>query len=131
MLSDEYRYKILKALEANPAISQRALARELGISLGKVNYCVQALVEKGMVKAKNFKDNTNKRGYIYVLTPKGIEDRAAVAARFLRRKVKEYKDLQDEIKTLRRDVTLRQKVVTTAQEESPRKAHSAQGKTGN
>ena len=104
MLSDEYRYKILKALEANPAISQRRLASELGISLGKVNYCVQALMERGMVKVKNFKGSTNKRGYIYVLTPKGIEDRAAATAAFLRKKLNEHKAVQQEIEALRREL---------------------------
>ncbi len=103
-LSDENRYKILKALEANPAISQRELARELGISLGKINYCIQALIAIGMVKAKNFKENEKKRGYIYVLTPKGIEDKAAVTARFLRLKLKEHKELQREIEMLRSEV---------------------------
>ncbi len=101
MLSDEHRYKILKALKANPAISQRELARELGLSLGKINYCIQALIKIGVVKAKNFKNNENKRGYIYVLTPEGIEDKAAVTARFLRRKLEEHKDLQREIEALR------------------------------
>lgn len=103
-LSDEYRYKILKALEANPAISQRELARELGISLGKTNYCLQALVEIGMVKARNFKNSANKRGYIYVLTPKGIEDKAAVTVRFLRRKLEEHRNLGLEIETLRSEI---------------------------
>lgn len=104
-LSDEHRYKILKALEANPTTSQRELARELGISLGKVNYCVQALVEKGMVKAKNFKNSNNKRGYVYVLTPRGIEDRATVAGRFLRRKLQDHAELQREIEVLRAEMT--------------------------
>jgi EPS-associated MarR family transcriptional regulator len=104
MLSDEYRYKILKALEANPEASQRELARELGISLGKTNYCLKALIEKGMVKAKNFKNNASKRKYAYVLTPSGIEDRAVVAARFLQRKLKEYEQLQLEIGRLRAEV---------------------------
>jgi len=67
MLSDEYRYKILKRLEVNPEISQRELAGELGISLGRVNYCIQALVEKGLVKANNFRNSKNKKGYAYLL----------------------------------------------------------------
>jgi len=101
-LSDEYRYKIPKALEANPAISQRELARELGIRLGKVNYCIQALVGKGMAKARNY--SSNKTDYIYVLTLKGGEDRAAVAVRFLREKIGEHEDLQREIHRLRIEV---------------------------
>lgn len=104
-LSDEYRYKILKALEINPAISRRELARELGVSLGKANYCLQELVERGMVKAKSFKSSTNKRRYIYILTAKGVEDRTAVTARFLRRKLEELKALQREIEMLKREMT--------------------------
>jgi len=104
MLTDEYRYKVLKLLAENPHMSQRDLARELGISLGKVNYCIQALIEKGMVKAGNFKNSQNKQAYAYLLTPKGIEDRAKVTARFLNRKLAEYEALQTEIENLRREV---------------------------
>ena len=104
MLTDEYRYKVLKLLAENPHLSQRDLARELGISLGKVNYCIQALIEKGMVKAGNFKNSQNKQAYAYLLTPKGIDDRAKVTARFLNRKLAEYEALQTEIENLRREV---------------------------
>ena len=104
MLTDEYRYKVLKLLAENPHLSQRELARELGISLGKVNYCLQALIEKGMVKVGNFKNSQNKYAYAYLLTPKGIEDRAKVTARFLNRKLAEYETLQAEIENLRREV---------------------------
>lgn len=104
MLTDEYRYKVLKLLAENPHMSQRDLARELGISLGKVNYCIQALIEKGMVKVGNFKNSQNKQAYAYLLTPKGIEDRAKVTARFLNRKLAEYEALQTEIENLRREV---------------------------
>lgn len=104
MLTDEYRYKVLKLLAENPHLSQRELARELGISLGKVNYCIQALIEKGMVKAGNFKNSQNKQAYAYLLTPQGIEDKAKVTARFLNRKLVEYEALQAEIEHLRREV---------------------------
>jgi|SRR5690606_19036546 len=104
MLTDEYRYKILKLLSNNPHISQRELSRELGISLGKVNYCIHALIEKGIVKASNFKNSQNKQAYAYLLTPKGIEDKAKVTARFLNRKLAEYETLQTEIEVLRREV---------------------------
>lgn len=106
MLTDEYRYKVLKLLAENPNLSQRDLARELGISLGKVNYCIQALIEKGMVKAGNFKSSQNKQAYAYLLTPKGIEDKARVTARFLNRKLVEYEVLQSEIERLREEVLL-------------------------
>ena len=103
MLSDEYRYKILKRLEANPEISQRELAGELGISLGRVNYCIQALVEKGLVKANNFRNSKNKKGYAYLLTPRGIEDKAKITLEFLKIKLAEHEALTKEIKTLRKE----------------------------
>lgn len=104
MISDENRYRILKALEADPSMSQRELAKKLGLSLGKVNHCVQALIEVGALKSSNFKKSTNKKGYMYVLTPKGIEEKAVVSARFLKRKLEEYKMIKLEIESLRKEV---------------------------
>lgn len=104
MLSDEYRYKILKRLEDNPEMSQRELAGELGISLGRVNYCIQALIEKGLVKAKNFRNSKKKTGYAYLLTPRGIEEKIKITAYFLKRKVEEYAALEKEIEQLRDEV---------------------------
>jgi len=103
MLTDEYRYRILKLLEADPHASQRRIADELGISLGRVNYCLQALIEKGLVKVNNFRNNANKRGYLYLLTPRGIEDKAVVTARFLKRKLDEYEALKRELDELQRE----------------------------
>ena len=103
MLTDEYRYKILKILEANPEISQRDLARELEISLGRVNFCVKALIEKGLLKATNFHNSNNKLAYMYFLTPKGLEEKSVITARFLKLKVQEYANLQAEIEELRKD----------------------------
>jgi EPS-associated MarR family transcriptional regulator len=103
MLSDEYRYKILKRLEADPDISQRKLAGELGISLGRANYCLQALVEKGLVKARNFRNNKNKKGYIYLLTPAGLEEKARMTVAFLKYKTLEYERLSKEIEDLRQE----------------------------
>lgn len=103
MLSDEYRYKILKRLEADPDVSQRELAGELGISLGRVNYCVQALVEKGFVKASNFRNSQNKVAYSYLLTPRGLEEKVRATAHFLKRKVAEYEALEKEIDLLRKE----------------------------
>lgn len=105
MLDDEYRYKILKTLSENPEISQRALARELNISLGKVNYCLKALVEKGLLKATNFRNNKNKLAYMYLLTPRGIEEKASITVRFLKYKLQEYEALSHEIEELRREAT--------------------------
>jgi EPS-associated MarR family transcriptional regulator len=104
MLSDEYRYKILKCLEANPEMSQRELAGELGISLGRVNYCMQALIEKGLLKANNFRNSKNKKGYAYLLTPRGIEDKAKMTVEFLKIKLAEHDALKKEIKSLQQEV---------------------------
>ncbi len=103
MLTDEYRYKIFKILEANPEISQRDLARELGISLGRVNFCLKALIEKGLLKATNFRNSKNKLAYMYFLTPSGIEEKSAITAQFLKIKMQEYADLETEIDQLRRE----------------------------
>lgn len=100
MLTDEYRYRILKKLETNPEVSQRELAKELGISLGKANFCIQALIEKGFVKAKNFKNSQNKKAYIYLLTAKGIEEKASITLKFLKLKMAEYQALKAEIEHL-------------------------------
>lgn len=103
MLTDEYRYKILKELQQDPDISQRELARRLGISLGKANFCLKALIEKGFVKADNFKNSTNKVGYLYLLTPKGIEEKGVLTKAFLQRKLIEYEELAKEIEQMRQD----------------------------
>lgn len=109
MLTDEYRYKILKLVADNPEISQRELAQQLDISLGKVNYCLRALIEKGLLKASNFRNSKNKLAYMYLLTPHGIEEKAAITMRFLKYKVQEYQALQAEIEELRREAALLEK----------------------
>jgi len=106
MLTDEYRYKILKRFESNPEISQRELAIELGVSLGRANYCIQALIEKGLVKAKNFKNSQNKKAYMYYLTPKGIEAKASITLAFLKHKIAEYQALKTEIEHLEYEANL-------------------------
>jgi MarR family transcriptional regulator, temperature-dependent positive regulator of motility len=103
-LSDETRYRLLKYLEANPDASQRALARELGVSLGKVNYCMRALLDRGWVKMLNVKNSDNKLAYKYLLTPKGIEQKARITVRFLRKRLAEYEALEEEISMLRKEV---------------------------
>lgn len=84
-------------------MSQRQIARELGISLGKANYCLKALIEKGLLKAGNFRNSKNKLAYAYKLTPKGIEEKASVTVRFLKKKINEYEQLQKEIDELRKE----------------------------
>lgn len=101
MLTDEYRYKILKALEENPEISQRDLARELGISLGRVNFCLKALIDVGLLKVSNFKNSRNKLAYMYLLTPSGVKEKSLITERFLKLKMQEYQALEAEINMLR------------------------------
>ena len=110
MLDEKSRLLILKSLESRPEISQRELAKELGISLGKVNFCINALVEKGLVKVNNFQSNPNKRSYIYLLTPRGIEAKASLTIEFLKAKVREYEALSEEIESLRSEVAQLQEV---------------------
>jgi len=97
MIGDEISYGLFKLLEANPDIRQREVAKHLGVSLGKVNYCLRSLVAKGWIKTVNFKNCNNKMAYAYLLTPRGIEAKAAVTRRFLQRKMEEYEALRDEI----------------------------------
>jgi EPS-associated MarR family transcriptional regulator len=102
MLTDEYRYKILKLIEANPEISQRELAEQLHVSLGKANFCIKALVQIGLIKVNNFRNNKNKMAYMYLLTPKGIEEKTLITLRFLKSKTEEYEALRliiDELKS--------------------------------
>lgn len=99
--ANETHLRLLRLLEANPALSQRELAQELGISVGKINYCVNALLARGWIKARNFKNSRNKLAYAYLLTPSGIEQKAALTLRFLRRKLGEYEQLHREIAELR------------------------------
>jgi len=103
-LNEEIRYKLLKILEQNSNISQRELSKELGVSLGKVNYCMKALAEKGLVKARNFKQNPRKKGYLYILTPKGIEEKAKVTSLFLKRKMLDLEVLKSEIEQIRSEL---------------------------
>jgi EPS-associated MarR family transcriptional regulator len=101
MLSEELRYKLLKLLGPNPHLSQRELARELDMSLGKVNYCMRALTDKGWIKATNFKNSRNKIAYMYLLTPRGLEAKARLTRRFLQIKMREYEALKLEIEQIR------------------------------
>jgi EPS-associated MarR family transcriptional regulator len=103
MLSDEMGYKLMRLLEANPELSQREAARELGVSLGRVNYCVQALIRKGWLKATRFRNSENKAAYLYLLTPRGLEEKASLTLAFLRIKTREFQLLRAEIQKIRRE----------------------------
>jgi len=101
VLNDENRYKLLKLLHENPEMNQREIASALGLSLGKVNFCLKALVEKGWVKVGNFSRSPNKKAYVYLLTLRGIEQKAQVTRDVLERKQKEYEALKSEIELLK------------------------------
>ena len=103
-MSEDFQYNVIKLIEQVPEISQRELSKELGVSLGKVNYCLRALIDKGWIKAKNFKNSSNKLAYRYLLTPHGVQQKSVVAKRFLQRKVVEYEVLQREIENLRHEI---------------------------
>ncbi len=103
MLDETTHYGLLKTLEENPGLSQRDLAKKLGVSLGKVNYCLNALVEKGSLKINNFRNSDNKLAYAYLLTPHGVEEKARITVRFLKYKVQEYERLRKEIEELQRE----------------------------
>lgn len=99
-VDEETSYLILKHLAADSTISQRQLASALGVSVGKINYCLSALIEKGLLKIRNFRNSQNKLSYAYILTPRGIEEKVDVTHRFLRRKLAEYDSLSEEIARL-------------------------------
>ena len=100
MNKQDIRLDLLRKLESNPEYTQRELSREMGVSLGKVNYCMKKLTEKGWVKLTNFTHNPNKMGYAYLLTPQGIEEKSRLTFSFLKRKIVEYEVLKKEITTL-------------------------------
>lgn len=103
-ITDEIRYRLLSFLNEHPEASQREVAQQLGVSVGKVNYCLRALIEKGLLKMRNFRGSKNKRAYAYVLTPRGVEEKVNVAVRFLKRKTEEYDALSTEIERLTREL---------------------------
>jgi|SRR5690606_427930 len=107
-MSDDTHFKVLQLIGENPRITQRELAEQLGVSLGKANYCLRALLEKGWIKANNFKNNKNKIAYAYLLTPRGMEAKASLTVQFLKRKMAEYEQLKHEIQLLKRDLNGRE-----------------------
>ena len=93
----EDHFKILRKIQKDPEHSQRKMAYELGFSLGKLNYCLKALKQKGFIKIKNFKKNPKKLNYFYVLTPKGISEKTKLTINFMKRKIQEYHELKKEL----------------------------------
>lgn len=104
MIDEETRYRLLKKIEANPSISQRELAADLGMSLGKINYCLKALISVGLVKIGNFARSKNKGGYMYMLTPAGVKEKFTLTVCFLEKKQLQYDSLRKEIEELKSEI---------------------------
>jgi len=96
--NNQDHFNVMRKIKKHPESSQRDLAQELGFSLGKLNYCLKALQQKGLIKIKNFQKNKNKLSYAYVLTPKGIAEKTKLTINFMKRKMKEYEELEQELK---------------------------------
>ena len=103
-LESEDILKVLREITQTPEMTQRELSSRLGISLGKINFVVNALIRKGLIKAHNFKNSNNKKVYLYFLTPSGIEEKAKITYRFLKRKLEEYEQLEKQIQLLKKEV---------------------------
>ena len=101
---EDLHFRVLKLLQDNPDLSQRELAERLGVSNGKLHYCIRALMDKGLVKLGNFANSKHHLGYAYLLTPAGISQKASMASNFLKRKMAEYEALQQEIAALQADM---------------------------
>ena len=97
MNNKDEQFYLLRKIKDHPSSSQRDLAKELGISLGKVNYILNALKSKGLVKVRNFKKNPNKINYIYILTPRGVAEKTKLTINFMKRKMQEYDELKKEL----------------------------------
>ena len=100
-LQEDTNFRVMRLLQDNPDLTQRELAEKLGVSVGGLNYCLKALMEKGLVKMQNFSQSKNKFGYVYILTPSGMAEKAAITHRFLQRKMAEYEALKAEIEALK------------------------------
>jgi EPS-associated MarR family transcriptional regulator len=103
-LQEDTNFRLMQLLHDNPHMSQREMAKALGISFGGINYCLNALIEKGIVKIHNFSQNQNKFGYAYLLTPCGISEKAVLTGSFLKRKIQEYESLKAEIEALKLEI---------------------------
>lgn len=103
--TENTHFKVLRLLQANPQMNQRELAQALGVSLGKANYCLKALLDKGMLKVQNFQSSKRKLAYAYLLTPAGIAEKTALTGRFLQCKINEFERLKAEIDSLQQETT--------------------------
>lgn len=103
-LQEDTYVRVLRLLQTNPDLTQRELAEQLSLSVGAMNYCLKALMSKGWVKMQNFSHSKNKFGYVYVLTPKGLSEKAVLTREFLKRKLDEYDTLREEIEMVQREL---------------------------
>lgn len=101
--TENTHFKVLRLLESNPQMNQRELSQALGVSLGKTNYCLKALLDKGMLKVHNFQSSKRKLAYAYLLTPAGMAEKAALTGQFLQRKMHEFEQLKSEIESLQQE----------------------------
>jgi len=104
--NQQVKFQLLKLLAENPKLSQRDLSREMGVSLGKVNFCLTGLIDKGCIKLESFKLVRNRRRYAYILTPSGMEEKLKLTSLFLKRKLREYSEIKQQIKELSQELEL-------------------------
>lgn len=103
-IQEDTNFRVLRILQERPDVTQREIAEIIGVSTSGLNYCLNALIEKGWVKVHNFSESKNKFGYVYLLTPSGVAQKAALTGRFLQRKLREYEEMRAEIESLRSEV---------------------------
>jgi EPS-associated MarR family transcriptional regulator len=104
-IQEDTYFRVLRILQDRPDVTQREIAQMLGVSTSGLNYCLNAMIDKGWVKVRNFSESKNKFGYVYLLTPSGIAEKAFLTGRFLQRKLKEYEEMRAEIESLRSEVS--------------------------
>ena len=104
-IQEDTYFRVLRILQVRPDVTQREIAQILGVSTSGLNYCLNALIDKGWVKVHNFSESKNKFGYVYLLTPSGIAEKASLMGRFLQRKLKEYEEMRAEIESVRSEVS--------------------------
>ena len=118
-LETEESLRVLREIGSNPEMTQRELSSRLGLSLGKINFLIKALIDKGLIKAENFKNSKQKSAYLYFLTPHGLEEKTRATYHFLRRKIEEYEKLEAEIRQLKNEVGVSEKAAAALQDDIP------------
>ena len=103
---DALQFRVIRLLDESPSLSQRDLAQSLGVSLGKAHYCLKALIDKGFVKARNYRNSQNKTAYLYLLTPRGMAEKGILARHFLEQRIREYDEIAAEITRLKQEASV-------------------------